>query len=375
MACTGRDFEKAALPFLRAGSAAVVSGPPLGDYDRHGVDMLAFSPTGAVEFVVQCKGFLVDKLGGSQIEQCLDSIEAFRKSRLRPQTYVLPLQQGRPTGAEFRRAVEAAVGELEKEGLAGDADLWSIDDLLQLAFNGVLREVRRAVEGGRASYCAPTTQDLELEEVPYRLRVLTIDQHRVVAEDEVESRIGRATGEILLDVQQPPSRQERRGRRGVKRTSYQKTVILGEFGSGKTTTILAAVRPLRGHALDAPAAGMPDTTRGAKDLLVQCLDLDRVFEAYLDADRVRLKTMARPVVSYLLKHSKANTSLILDGLDESAFLAQGGALQTLFNVLREVTVPTLLAMRTEFWNLRCPELNTALGQPGPEPKGAADQGR
>ncbi len=329
--------------------------------------MLAFSLAGAVHLVVQCKGFLDEKLGRSHTKQCLRSIEAFKQSRLRPQMYVLVYnREGR--WPEFRRALEGAVAVLEQDRRVGDADVWSIDDLLQVAFNGVLREVRRAVQSGNASYVAPANRDLELEEVPFRRRVLTLDQHRVVAEEVVESPIGRVTSEILLEVQQPPSRQERRGRPSAKPTLYQKTVILGEFGSGKTTAILAAMRILRGHALYVPAAGIPDSTRGAKDLLVQCLDLDRVFETYLDADRERLRTMARPVVFYLLKDPKANTSLILDGLDESAFLAQGGALQTLFNVLREVRVPTLLAMRTEFWDLRRPELDSALGQRGLDPK-------
>jgi hypothetical protein len=71
----GRDFEREALPLLRLLWPDIVAAPPMGGFDRIGVDQIAFGNGDEVALAVQLKGFQVvePEIGTSQVDQCLTS--------------------------------------------------------------------------------------------------------------------------------------------------------------------------------------------------------------------------------------------------------------------------------------------------------------
>src|ERR1041385_5421035 len=89
----GRDFERAALPLIRAIWADAILPQPLrSTYDKSGVDILEWQgpQTSSIRLAVQCKGFTVREfeLGEDQIQQCLNSIDKFQESGIEARTYL-----------------------------------------------------------------------------------------------------------------------------------------------------------------------------------------------------------------------------------------------------------------------------------------------
>ena len=84
----GREFERVALPLIRIIWADTIAPPPLGTYDRIGVDHMVWADEGQATLVVQYKGFAVpeEELGNSQINDCIASIKTFRDSERRAAT-------------------------------------------------------------------------------------------------------------------------------------------------------------------------------------------------------------------------------------------------------------------------------------------------
>ncbi len=140
------------------------------------------------------------------------------------------------------------------------------------------------------------------------------------------------------------------------------SVLIGEFGFGKTTAALRAVGAHASQILYVPAARISEATMSAKDVLQQCVDTDELLADIPEESRVALEPVVRPVLEYILKREDTNLALILDGLDESEFLASRGRMQWFFNTLYAVRVPIILIARTEIWNSRLSDFATSFGQ-------------
>jgi len=69
----------------------------------------------------------------------------------------------------------------------------------------------------------------------------------------------------------------------------------------------------------------------------------------------------RPVVEYVFKQKEIDAILVLDGLDESPFLARPGGLQNLINNLWDLRVPVVLSMRTELWHDKLQDFEASIG--------------
>ena len=346
----GLDFQRAVLPILHVIWPAALEAPPRRTLDRVGVDHLVWADESPLPLVVQCKGFVVgeEEVGASQIDQCLKSIATFRSSGLRAMHYVLV--HNRDNRSEtFRRRVGAALESLVKEGTADSAELLDRTGLLIRAFDRMLDHVRRSFEAKQLSLVDyHAAQGLErvspLSKVPIRVRELVADQYRLMNQSEPATLLADPTDGLLEKAQ------------------LETCVILGEFGLGKTTLALRAV--LQGQAVQVlyvPAALLPDTIIGAKDLLQRCVNEDVLLEEFPDEDRPALGLLVRPAIEYLLKRPDNRVVLLIDGLDESATLGRLGGLQAFFNQLWALEVPVILTARTEFWITRTHDFASAFG--------------
>ncbi|HEV8238013.1 MAG TPA: hypothetical protein VGS57_01440 [Thermoanaerobaculia bacterium] len=343
------DFQVRVLPLLRAMWPAAIGTPSSRSFDRSGIDHLVWGNSDTLALVVQTKGFQAGTLhlGSDQIRACRDSIRSFAASGLRTAHYVL-VHNRDARDARFRTQVQAELEELERQRVAVRAELWDRQSLLRAAFDAMYDRIRDAIRNSgrnrlprKADTGLPTAAPLE--GVPVQTSLLVVDQHHLRGAT-VDPPGHRDPVELLL-----------------KHAASNLTVLLGSFGMGKTT---AVERLMDGSALSViyvPAARISGDVSGAKQFLTLCVDLDELLSPFPAEDWPVLEQLLPPPIEYLFKDQNADVILILDGLDESAFLARAGGLQTLFNMLQPIQIPVVLTMRTEFWDRRRGEFEYPMG--------------
>jgi hypothetical protein len=300
------------------------------------VQILRFEPPG-------------EALGAEEVARTSDTLARLRRASI--EAAQLVLVHNRHGGSEpYRHEVGAALRELERTGVVPGATLWNYQQLLRRAFGGMLHllvsESRRrslSLETvdevlGRASW-----RDEPLDRVPLRTSVLVADQHRLVREEGEKDTV--ADPAVLAVA-------------GEERSV---TLLLGEFGYGKTTALARALLGHESEVFFVPAAGMSSEVHGAKDLLSRCVDLERLLEGIPEEERDDYRLLARPVIEYVFKQKEIDAVLVLDGLDESPFLARAGGLQNLVNNLWDLRVPVVLSMRTEFWDDKLQDFEASVG--------------
>ncbi len=331
-----RDFEHRALPFIRAIWADAIIPQPLRTYDRGGVDMLTWkaSDSMSLALAVQCKGFKVKEheLGDEQIAWCLKSVEKFRQSGIRADTYLL-LHNRTPNNDKFREAVFEAVDGLRKSGLVGQAYVWGPQKLIQEAVRKVrercsrmlqLKETRVTELQLEPPLCDP------IERVPMRISEIKVSPNKKVGETELEEGAADPAEQLLR----------------TERSNL--TVMLANAGYGKTTSALRTVAGSR-RVFYLSAATLPSGVNNTDSLLKRWVRFEKLFEDAEPEDVAVLEDLAAPAINSILKDAGTPVVLILDALDESIYFSRKGGLQQLFNQLRDVQVPTVLLARSEFW--------------------------
>lgn len=329
-AAHGPAFQRLALPLLR------VIWPQAHDALTTAVDGGHLSTAGDSQnrLVVLFLGFGQDEISAAEAQTTTEAVERFRLTELKAHSYlVVHNRDGR--SAEFRETVQAKLADLVHCGRVKHAELWDRQRLLQEAFHAMLRltltRVRQknlSVASLEALYEHPS---FALGVVPLKSSTLVIDQYQLKATSAHRPRLADA-GAVILD-----------------RGDTNLAVLIGEFGSGKTTAVGRTLARETLQPIYVPGAAISDQVHSTKDLLEQCIDREELFAGFQDEDRNVLERLARPVVEYAFKDAELPVVLILDGLDESAFLTHRGGFQHLFNSLREVRIPVVVTMRSEFW--------------------------
>jgi hypothetical protein len=340
-----RDFERLALPLIRVIWPEAIPPPARKAWDQQGVDQLVWSDTPPFSLIVQYKGFHVSdaELGRHQIAQCRASIAAFRATGKRAETYLL-IHNRTGQNRIFREAVEAELQTLTASGQVGQAQLWDRQRFVNEAFDAMARFLAQALRTANLGV-TDVFADLEplrcapLEAVPLRVGELHVDQHRG---RQLPSFTAAYLGDPVQELTDSDSE------------SAGLSLLVGEFGYGKTTAALRALRE-REQALYVPAARLNHATVGSRFLLSQFIDTDSLLEPFPEKEREALAGIASTVLERILEDPTTPVLLILDGLDESPLANQKGGLLTLFNCLRGVKVPVILTARTEYWYARWEE--------------------
>jgi hypothetical protein len=251
---TADDFERAALRLLRLIWPSATGTPRRRKFDRAGADHLVWSDAPPFPVVVQCKGWEVseDELGKSQLDQCLASIESFRRGGLTAERYVLAHNR---TGKNriFCAEVEAALAGLVEAGLAESAKLWSRQRIAQEAFTAVykryLTELPRFNLNRFDLFKQIEHTDWEpLERVPLTSRVIKVDQYKVVGSGATETKNGDPCRE-LVDARETLA------------------ILLGPAGFGKSTTAFRLARTGARQAIYVPAASITKSVQSTSDLI------------------------------------------------------------------------------------------------------------
>lgn len=347
-ASAGKDFERKVLSLLQPLWPDVVRTSPRRRLDRSGIDMLIWDKSPYI-LVIQCKAFEVseEELGAPQKRQCVDSIESFRKSGIKAARYLL-IHNREDRHGVIRAKVNPLLKQLITSGQVQDADLWERRWLLRQAFDAMNKKLIEAIPQANTRYYseywkveAPLCDPLEV--VPAKRSTCVVDQYRLLSSKLEEDEI--------LD----PAHEMARLEVGAK------CVLLGEAGYGKTTTSLRLLSSKGRRVLYLPAARIVDKTAGARDLLEQYIDIDTLLQDYEVDHHQILIHLIRPVAEFLLKSEEYPVCLLIDGLDESQWLAKRGRLQWLMNGLRDIRVPVILTTRTEFWRSKLSDFTTSFG--------------
>lgn len=334
----GRDFERVALPFIRAiWAEAIIPQPLRSTYDKSGVDILVWEGPDPCSIIlaVQCKGFTVKEheLGDDQIRQCIDSINTFRESGIKAETYLL-LHNRIPNNEMFRTRVEQEAEKLKESGQVKEVHVWGAQKLLQEATKKVRDRCARILQLTESkvqdfsvdpSLCAP------LEHVPLQVSEIIVNPNQKIGESEVVEIIGDPAEQLLL----------------TDRSNL--SLMLAHAGYGKTTSALRTFGISEKKVFYLSAATLPRGVNNTDSLIKRWVNLEDLFEDALEEDLPILEQLSAPAINYILKDEETPVILILDALDESIYFSRPGGLQQLFNQLRDIRIPVILLVRSEFW--------------------------
>ncbi|BET57738.1 hypothetical protein [Geobacter sp. 60473] len=341
-------YERMVVPLLRVIWPGLIKAPARRSFDRKGIDHLVWEDGVVLPLVVQCKGFQVQEheLGDSQVKQCLDSIDTFSRSSCTAQVYLL-IHNRTGQNEQLRNSVTAALDSLVKEKKALRAELWDRKLLLREVFNAMLTKVEKFLLSGGKRYSRDFFETLPYEpirDIPLQISILSVDQYRMTKASQPLKGLKDPAHE-LFDF-----------------NSSNISLMIGEAGYGKTTSVLRSFKKSRKKVFYLAAAAVRPDRMGSKQLLASCVNLDELLVDIAEEDIPTQLTIARPVIELLLKNGDLPVVLVLDGLDESIYFSMRGGVQTLFNQLRDVKVPVVLTARSEFWFSRLADFQMSFGE-------------
>lgn len=290
-----------------------------------------------------------ESLGEPQVERCREAIRRFEESPLKVERYLL-IHNNDARNPAFRLPLDSEIRRLIASSRVTNAETWDRRKLLREAYGALTGHTLAALQTGALSLrtlqegMRQISRDL-LETVPLQVSQLEADQYRLQTVGDPHDPETGDPSAIILDS-----------------SESNLCLLLGGFGFGKTTTVLRALREGTAEVLFAAGASMSSEIVAAKDFLVRCVDTDKLFSGCSQEDVRIYMQMLRPVVEYLFKDEELPLVLVIDGLDESAYLCRSGGLQQLFNSLSSVRIPVILSMRTEFWLSRIQEFEMNAGK-------------
>jgi len=228
------DFERKILPLLHIIFPDALQAPRRRSIDKSGIDLLVWGKAGSLPLAVQAKGFSVREaeVGSAQARQFVRSIGAFRNSGLVADIYLLVHNRDN-RDPDFRQPVEDALRSLRTSGQAKRAELWSRQRLPSEAFQAMLQLLRRSIcernlSVGDLQKRLDNAVAAPLESVPYSRSMLTVDQYQLRSISPAQFCLGDPVNDVR------------------PRPGHRFTILIGEFGSGKTTTVGRAVTvPMR----------------------------------------------------------------------------------------------------------------------------------
>lgn len=345
------DFERKVLPFLRFLWPSIRQAPRMKKWDQQGIDLFVWTDEGPFPCAVQCKGFEVQTLDRSQIEQVRSSIKTFRNSDYTAEVYIL-LHNRSGENRSFAEEVEKELKLLVDEGKARQAFLWDRERFLNHFFSAVEEALASSLRRHSEQVLKAVQKlfafgSVHLDQVP-------VTHSRVIFNkfDDCQIQlVGRyenyRTTEIL-----PDSRDS------------NWTILTGHFGMGKTMSVLASALSSEQPVIYVSCVSLPSSifkagnTSGLTQEIIRRLDL-------LESDHIEeyqlLVEASGAVLHSLLRREDSPYVFLLDGLDEHHFFSQLKGLQSLVNQVQDFSASVVLTTRSEHLDSLFGDFNTALG--------------
>ncbi|HSQ60883.1 MAG TPA: hypothetical protein VLT84_10720 [Acidobacteriota bacterium] len=139
-----------------------------------------------------------------------------------------------------------------------------------------------------------------------------------------------------------------------------RTILLGEYGFGKTTCLLRGLNGSPRVVVFLAAARLPNDSLTTAALLSTGQVLNELGNEYPEDVRPAALRLGRHVLGYMLRRPEFPIAVIVDGLDESVPINRPGGLHRFIGSLHEVAVPLVVSARSEWWAARAVELRTPI---------------
>lgn len=334
---TDRPFERLLLPFVRLFWPTIDQVPPRGTWDSKGIDLLVWAEDGRFPCAVQCKGFDVQEIGRDQITQVLQSIESFVRSDVQCDTYLI-IHNREGKNAEFRSVIEQRLNDLVINGRVLRAELWDRQQLLvradrqleQMIIDALDRHSRESLLGYERLFPYGPAY---VPRVPASESLLRFRRYEPCERVPITDR-----KYVLAD------------RLVAAPSKARWTLLTGQFGSGKTTTVLhAAMSSARSTVLIECRSLPPGQHQiGSTTLLLEeGLKTLGILDSFSDMDQTVLYEVAGLTFKNMLKRPDPKFLLILDGLDENRFFSRVRGMEFLSNQLADLKCPVILTTGVE----------------------------
>ncbi|KRB95803.1 hypothetical protein ASE11_18590 [Hydrogenophaga sp. Root209] len=320
--------------------------------DKKGVDMGFVIPGDVFPVVIQCKGFEVtaDELRDGHVEQVAKSVRKFGKSGLKCKRYII-LSNRSGRNRVFAKGVESKLGQLVSGGVAIEALLWTLDDLV--------KALERHLTAGVIDALRRWSDQVDRE----RSKIFSFDE--VVIDDvpAVKRRwrlhVGAAQGQIEADQPIAPSQLIEEL---LIPTQGRFSLVIGAYGMGKTTLMRNLKLPAGYTRLLVPAANLLHVVYSGGSqtaLLEHLLQHTGCLQDLADASGIAIKELQRVGGACLgdaVQSTDLKAVLIIDGLDENRIYSRADGFRRLAGELRRLRIPVIVTTRKEHFFNRYLEL-------------------
>jgi hypothetical protein len=340
---SGHQFQAVVAMLLDGLLERSAQSKQLGLLDCAGIDGYAYrAEDGALETVIQCKGFEVFEYGIKQQAQCRDELAKYLlKGPFTPE-YWLVINKA-IKDREMREELEGHLASLVRVGKADRAELLDLEKFLAKLKKLASNRLAAWAESRRAEFFEFYTD-----------RMMFVDYIRGVP-FRTGTPLSDPVGHILEDVirffRELPKNQTGKYRPAPK------YLLTSGFGFGKTSALHELAREWMHtgkHLIYVPAPLLDDRA------FANASGLANALLPFLLPDDHEPNDLVRHVSRDALKYTLANSSdwlLLIDGLDESPWALKPNSLAALWGCIRDLGLAAALSARDELVNSRPTEFS------------------
>jgi hypothetical protein len=333
-----REFERRVLALLQIVWPELMPMHAMQDWDAKGID-LAQKPArddAPLPLVVQCKGFKVRPIGRDQQRQMLKSVEDFRQSGEHCERYLL-IHNREGGDRELAAPIQRALDQLVIDGKASTAELWDLRKFLKETARLLLRALDERLTQRSREMLRLREERLRFGSInisPVPAREGTLELSSSTRWDPVW-RNPHSDGDVANLL------------RAARREQW--VLLCGEFGAGKTTSVLHASAAQGRTVLVIPCGDLPPASFGGPTttLFMSVAHLLDVVPLLPFDDRGELSLDFGRLLARLLRQPNTRFVLVLDGLDENRAFVRLDGLRRLSNTLADLRAPVVLTTRSE----------------------------
>ena len=336
---TGTYFEREVLKLSKLIWPDITQPPNSAFWDKNGVDLFVYSDNGIFPCVIQCKGFEVLELKGSQVQQVYNSVDSFIQSGYKCDLYLLVHNRdGR--SQSFRNKVNSKLDELIELGIAKEAFLLDRKAFLDMLSDEIKVIIKESLIKHNNNLVMKYQNLFEFG----TKHISTIP----VLDSELSFKQGRVCDYISANATQSMNIAD------IFSTSTKHgwTLITGKAGAGKTTAALLATT-LPGKSVIFIRCGSLSSKKlltGTNVLIREFLNQLDLFENGDEDEENLFIELASPLVNNILSNSESGYILIIDGLDENITYSNLKGLQHLNNQLSDFRCTIILTTRMEHFS-------------------------
>ena len=339
-ASSSDDFERQVIHLLRAFWPNLVRPTELKKLDAAGIDLLVWSDDLFFPCVVQCKGlYQEDIVVASQLPQMMKSIDSFMNSPYKCDEYIMVHNRTREE-QDVHDKIELKLEILREQGKAKTTKLWDRQTLIrqtklrlkELISNNLSSKSMWRLERHNKFFLYG---GVFVDAVPISTRKWLFNRG---GEIKLEDESPIVETNIVELISSP------------KKTRW--TLLLGHFGTGKTTAALRAASATRNKVVYVQCSELPDQHGGVgtnylMQNIARSLDL---FVDWEDETKLLLERLSGPTLAAILRSPDTEFVVIIDGIDENHIYGGARWIARLTNEIAELKCPVVLTTRNEHFD-------------------------